>query len=232
MTVDTTRFCGVCGAARESTALRFCRQCGTPFAPTGSVPVVPLLPPLHDARRRPPGLVWLLGLFGSATYAFFWLWMSWRELKRIRGEASMHPFWHSVAAFFPIYGLFRFHAHFRTLDELLEAARLPVRAGAGLLTLVFLLLIAVLYGSLALSSAGVATGKPMNLSPFSLLAVGAAYSYVVTTGQAALNAYYASLTGVAVPERGHAFEYIFIVLFALAFLAQLYLAVGGSASFG
>lgn len=231
MTVDTTRFCGSCGAARESTALRFCRQCGAAFAPTGAVSVVPRAPlaPLSGARRRPRWLVEMLGLLGNATYAFFWLWMSWRELKRMRGEASMHPFWHSVAMFVvPLYGLFRFHAHFRTIDELLEAARVPVRAGAGLLTLVFFLLLSVLYVSLALTvAAPAATGSAVSLAPLSLVVVAFGYAYIVDSGQAALNAYYRSLSGVEVPERGHALEYLFIVLFALSFSVQLYAAVGG-----
>lgn len=232
MTVDTTRFCGVCGAPRESTVVRFCRQCGSAFAPTAPVSAVPTLPPLHDARRRPPGLVALLGLFGNVTYAFFWLWMSWREVKRISGDDSMRPFWHAVAVLFPVYGLFRFHAHFRAIDELLEAARLPVRAGAGLLTLAFGFLMAVLYGEWLLLSAAAAAGKPASLGTSSLLVVAAACAYIVATGQAALNAYYGSLAGVTVPQRGHAFEYIFTVVFALAFLTQLSLAVGGPASLG
>lgn len=229
MSVDTTRFCGTCGAARESMALRFCRQCGASFAPAGAQPVVPLPgagPSLVEARRRPRVLVVLLGLFGTATYAFFWLWMSWRELKRIRGEASMRPFWHAVAIFaFPLYGLFRFHAHFRTIDGLLAARRSPVRAGASLLTLVFVLLLAALYGGLALATAAGAGGGSAGLQPLSLVVVAAGYAYVVAAGQRALSAYYGSLDA-NVPERGHAFEYIFIVVFALAFAAQLYIATG------
>lgn len=247
MSVDTTRFCGICGAARESMALRFCRQCGAPFAATGPVPAAPAIAaipaaappsfaapplgfatPLAEARRRPRLLVVLLGLLGNATYAFFWLWMSWRELKRIRGERSMYPFWHAIAIFtFPLYGLFRFHAHFRMIDELLEAARVPVRAGASLLTLVFFLLLSLLYGSVTVAAAAAATGASASLAPLSLVVVASGYAYIVGTGQAALNAYYRSLAGVAVPERGHAFEYIFIVLFALVFAGQLLIGAAG-----
>jgi hypothetical protein len=187
--------------------------------------------PLRDARRRPRPLVTLLALFGNATYSFWWLWMSWREMKRIRGDASMSPFWHAFAMFgIPIYGLFRFHAHFRTIDELLAEARVPVRAGAGLLTLVFFLLLTVLYASLGVAAAAATIGAPSSLAPLSLLIVATAYAYIVGTGQAALNAYYGSLSGVEVPERGHAFEWIFVVLFALAFAAQLFVAGGGTVS--
>ncbi len=188
------------------------------------------LHPLAGARRRPRALVTLLALFGSATYSFWWLWMSWRELKRVRGDASMSPFWHAFAMFaLPIYGLFRFHAHFRTIDELLDEARVPLRAGAGLLTLVFFLLLSVLYGSLGVAAAAASTGAPASLGPASFLVVAGAYAYIVGTGQAALNAYYGSVSAVEVPERGHAFEYIFVVLFALAFAAQLYAAAAGRA---
>ncbi|MBI2325629.1 MAG: hypothetical protein HYU87_11810 [Chloroflexi bacterium] len=240
MTVDTTRFCGSCGAARESMTLRFCRQCGAAFAPTGAVSVVPSVAPsapapfvvasLGEARRRPRLIVTLLGLLGNATYAFFWLWMSWRELKRIRGDASMSPFWHAVAIFvMPLYGLFRFHAHFRTIDELNAAARVPVRAGAGLLTLVFFLVLGVLYGGLLLSAAAASSGRAaFSLQPLSLVVVGAAYAYIVGTGQRALSAYFSSLSGVTIPERGHALEYVFIVLFFLSFSAQVFIAFGGT----
>jgi len=225
--IDTTRFCGSCGAARESTALRFCRQCGAAFAPTGAVAAVAPAAPIAGARRRPRTVVGLLGLFGSATYAFFWLWMSWRELKRIRGDASMHPFWHATAMFVvPVYGLFRFHAHFRTIDELLEAARVPLRAGAGILTLVFFLLLTILYGSITVGATAAAAGRSIGLAPLSIVFVGASYAYIVGAGQDALNAYYRSLRGAEVPERGHAFEYVFIVLFALAFAAQMFAALG------
>lgn len=224
MTVDITRFCGSCGAPRESTALRFCRRCGAAFA--AAMAVEPAPPFLIEARCRPPGLVGLLALFGSATYAFFWLWMSWREVKRIRRDATMRPFWHAVAVFaFPLYGLFRFHAHFRTIDGLLAREHVRVRAGAGLLTLVFVLLLGILYGGLALSAAAAAASGSAGLRPLSLVVVGGAYAYVVVTGQRALSAYYRSL-GSDIPQRGHAFEYIFIVLFALAFLIQLSLAMG------
>lgn len=229
---DTSRFCGSCGAARESMSVRFCRQCGAAFATTGTIGAAPVMPfgaaPLRGARRRPRPLVTLLGSLGNATYAFFWLWMSWRELKRISGDASMRPFWHAVAMFvIPLYGLFRFHAHFRTIDELLEAARVPVRAGAGLLTLVFFLLVSVLYGSLGVAAAAAASGSAATLALPSLVIVASGYGYIVGSGQAALNAYYRSLGGVEVPERGHALEYLFVLLFALSFAAQVFASVIG-----
>ena len=235
MSVETVRFCGRCGAARDATGVRFCPRCGAEFAPTGPLPAVPLplmyaRSPLADARRRPRTVVGLLGLFGSAGYGFFWLWMSWRELKRIRDDTSMHPFWHAFAIFFvPLYGLFRLHAHFRTIDELLKAGSVPVRAGAGLLTLVFFLLLTILYGGLVLGLGAADTNATASLAPLSILVVGGAYAYMVGTGQDALNAYYRSMSGVDVPERGHALEYLFIVLFGLAFFGQLYLAVAGNA---
>lgn len=235
MTADTTRFCGICGAARESLALKFCRQCGAAFgavAPLTPVPTpatAPAAAALFDARRRPRWVVALLGLFGSATYGFWWLWMSWRELKRIRGEASMAPFWHAFACFaVPLYGLFRFHAHFRTIDELNARAGIPVRAGAGLATLVFFLLISVLWSGIALSAAAASTGqREVGLQPLSLLVVGTGYAFIVRSGQEALNAYYASLSGQPIPERPHALELVFIALFVASFSAQIYVATGG-----
>lgn len=234
MSLETVRFCGRCGAARDATGVRFCPRCGAEFAPTGPLPAIPLPPmharsPLADARRRPRSVVGLLGLFGSAAYGFFWLWMSWRELKRIRGDTSMRPFWHAFAIFFvPLYGLFRLHAHFRTIDEHLKAGSVPVRAGAGLLTLVFFLLLTILYGGLVLGIAAASTNAPASLAPLSIFVVGGAYAYMVGTGQDALNAYYRSVSGIDIPERAHALEYLFIALFGLGFLAQIYISVSAA----
>ncbi len=93
----------------------------------------------------------------------------------------------------------------------------------------FLLVLGVLYGGLVLSAAATSSGRTaFSLRPESLVVVGFAYAYIVSTGQRALSAYYASLAAVTVPQRGHALEYVFIVLFFLSFSAQVFIAFGGT----
>lgn len=141
----------------------------------------------------------------------------------------MAPFWHAFACFaVPLYGLFRFHAHFRTLDELNARAGVPVRAGAGLATFVFFLLVGVLWSGIALGAAATSTGQlAPGFQPLSLLVIGSGYAFIVRSGQEALNAYYASLSGEHIPERPHALEVVFIAVFAVSLVAQMYAAVGG-----
>lgn len=253
---DATRFCGSCGAPRGSTAVRFCQRCGTAFDAAPATKVkderpgrgrrkpkeeagapLALADALADARQRPAWMVAALAFLSSGTYTFFWLWMSWRELKRVRREPSMRPFWHMVATAVPLYGLFRFHEHFRVVDDLSRRAGLAVRAGAGLLTLVYLLLLLVAYTGIARgivvasSQVVLAPAEPPQgvpgltefalLTPFTILAVAAAYAYVTFTGQLALNSYYRSLPDIEVPHRSHAFEWIFLVVFAATFVYQI-----------
>jgi hypothetical protein len=95
-----------------------------PAAPRfGPTPPVPGPPDHLPARRRPGwvvvGLTW--ATFG--IYAIIWAGVNWREIKRERRDPTMYPFWHAVALFVPIYGLFRFHANFRSINELLAATR-------------------------------------------------------------------------------------------------------------
>jgi len=236
-TPDTTRFCGNCGAQRPSVSVRFCQQCGTSFssAPAGAPfaaaragdAVTPELPAdiLEAPRRRPPWMVAMLAFLSGGTYSFFWLWRSWLELKRVVRRPSMHPFWHAVATLVPLYGLFRFHEHFRVLDDLLRRAGVGVRAGAALLTLIYVLLAALSYISLAIAlDAG--GGVTRGLGPLSLLVIGAANAYVISVGQIALNAHYRSRAEAEVPQRAHAFEWIFLVIFIGTFLYQLMTAIG------
>lgn len=246
-TSDTTPFCGNCGAQRPSVSIRFCQQCGTSFssAPAGAPfaaaragdAVTPALPAdiLEEPRPRRPWMVAMLAFLSGGTYSFFWLWRSWLELKRIVRRPSMHPFWHAVATLVPLYGLFRFHEHFRLLDDLLRKARVGDRAGAALLTLIYVLLTAFSYVSLAfvVLASGEVLAAPAGgevvvrgLGPLSILVVGAANAYVASVGQVALNAYYRSLSEAEVPQRTHAFEWIFLVLFAGTFVYQLASAIG------
>lgn len=237
---ETTRYCGSCGAARESGAVRFCRSCGKPFDAAGAIARAPkseaktapvpaaATSVLAAPRQRAPAMVAALAFLSGGTYTWFWLWRSWLEMKHILQERSMRPFWHAVATVVPLYGLFRVHEHFRVLDELLKRAGIPVRAGAALLTLIYVFLVLVTYWGIAYglslrslealtAQAGSVPASRQALAPLSLVVVAMAQAYVVASGQFALNAYYRSRTDLEVPLRTHGLEWIFLALFAVQF---------------
>src|SRR5438045_8037872 len=57
------------------------------------------------------------------VYPIVWVGLSWAEMKRELDDPDMHPVGHALAMLVPIYGLFRLHAHFRTVNCLLAQAR-------------------------------------------------------------------------------------------------------------
>lgn len=69
-------------------------------------------------RVRP---LWRTAALTVATinlYWFYWFWATWRELKQETGDNRMRPFGHMLSLFVPVYQLFRIHAHFRAIREL------------------------------------------------------------------------------------------------------------------
>jgi hypothetical protein len=77
--------------------------------------------PAHR-RVRPLWLVAALNLATFNLYTVYWLYATWRELKTERADPTMHPVWHALAAFVPVYNLFRLHAHVRVVREQAVAA--------------------------------------------------------------------------------------------------------------
>jgi hypothetical protein len=62
-----------------------------------------------------------LGVASFSLYSMYWLYATWKEIKQERADPDMRPFWHMMALLVPIYGLFRFHAHIRTIKEEAES---------------------------------------------------------------------------------------------------------------
>jgi hypothetical protein len=68
-----------------------------------------------------PGVAFALVSLTFGLYTFYWLFNTWRQIKRDDGDAGKNPVGHTVAMLVPIYGLFRLHAHMRTIVELVRS---------------------------------------------------------------------------------------------------------------
>lgn len=169
---------------------------------------------IASARKRPLWAVFLLTWGTSSFYFFVHLGLMWAEMKRARQDPKMRPLGHALAQFVPFYGWFRFHAHVRTLDEMLTAAGSPVRVSAGRATTMYVII--ALFGLLAGSQA---------VPTWLVFPSFAAYAAFAAWRQRLLNLYYDEVSKGAVPERVHPVEWVFIVvgtaLVSLSMIAAL-----------
>lgn len=164
-----------------------------------SVGVMPAA--LAGARKRPLWAVFLLTAGTSSFYFFVHLGLMWAEMKRARQDPTMKPVGHALAQFVPFYGWFRFHAHIRTLDEMLTAAGSPIRVSAGRATTMYVII--AMFGLLA----GSQTVPTWLIFP-SFIAYGAFAAW----RQRLLNKYYDQVSNGSIPERVHVIEWVGIAL--------------------
>ena len=173
-------------------------QPAEPFDVPTSVAVTAVL---AGARKRPLWVVFLLTFGTSSFYFFVHLGLMWREMKRARQDPTMRPLGHALAQIVPFYGWFRFHAHVRTLDEMLTTAGSPIRVSAGRATTMYVII--VLFGLLTSAQ----------LSPTWLIFPSfAAYGVFAAWRQRLLNLYYDRVAPGAIPERIHPAEWVFMVV--------------------
>jgi hypothetical protein len=109
----------------------------------------------------------------------------------------MYPFWHAVSLFVPIYGLFRFHANYRMINELLATTRSTERVRP-------LAAAATLLGGNLLAAFPASSEQLLLLN----VVVGMAMvSWVIYHGQSGMNAFWdakrapVSANGVRLGER-------------------------------
>lgn len=157
-----------------------------------------------ERRKRP---VWAVVALTFATfniYFFFWFGATWAELKRERNDDTMHPLWHALTLVVPFYGLFRVHAHFRTLNELLETVGLKRRVspGGAVLSVIGAAILARI-SNLPIGSVAVLVVLILSCGLLSLL---------LAQGQRALNEYYGVLPVPAIPENLKWFEWVLVAL--------------------
>jgi uncharacterized membrane protein HdeD (DUF308 family) len=208
-------FCTFCGEPRTDMRAGFCGKCGRSFAvgPQPAVGTATLGGPaslvgafapagaLANARKRPLWIVFLLTAGTLSIYFFVHLGLMWSEMKRARSDPSMNPVGHVFAQFVPIYGWFRFHAHVRTLNEMLEESGSAQRVAAGWATAVYI----------GISAFAVIAGSEAT-PDWLILPAYAAYGGFAAWRQQALNAYYDQVSQGTIPERVRGFEWVVLVL--------------------
>jgi len=208
-------FCTFCGEPRTDLRAGFCAKCGRSFAvgPQPAVGTATLGGPaslvgafapagaLANARKRPLWTVFLLTAGTLSIYFFVHLGLMWSEMKRARSDPSMNPVGHAFAQFVPIYGWFRFHAHVRTLNEMLEESGSAQRVAAGWATAVYI----------GISTFAVIAGSEAT-PDWLILPAYAAYGGFAAWRQQGLNAYYDQVSQGTIPERVHGFEWVVLVL--------------------
>jgi hypothetical protein len=149
--IGVDRFCSACGSPRAA-ADHFCARCGQALAAAhapvlalaGAVaaprgvgvlasnvePALERSPfwaprPAETTRGRAwthPGLTFALVCLTFGLYAVYWFFDTWREIKRHDGDEGKRPVGHALAMLVPVYGLFRLHAHMRTIAGLVRAS--------------------------------------------------------------------------------------------------------------
>lgn len=156
---------------------------------------------IAGARKRPLWAVFLLTFGTSSFYFFVHLGLMWAEMKRARQDPTMRPIGHAMAQFVPFYGWFRFHAHVRTLDEMLTSAGSPIRVSAGRATTMYVII--ALFGLLAGSQ---------TVPTWLVFPSFAAYAAFAAWRQRLLNVYYDTVSPGTIPERVHPFEWVVMVV--------------------
>jgi hypothetical protein len=77
-----------------------------------------------DETFRPRSVPWTIAIsvVSLGFYVPIWLGLTWSEMKRELRDDGMTPVWHGLAAFVPVYDLYRLHAHFTCINRTLGRA--------------------------------------------------------------------------------------------------------------
>jgi hypothetical protein len=230
------RFCPNCGRQRGEKD-RFCSGCGREFEAADAEPrrsgVLPsnvheaIYPHATPGEISPSGAPvwrvaqnpWLCAILVVLTFDLYTLWWfgrTWARIKREDGDQGKRPVWHALSMFVPIYGLFQFYGHMRTIRDL---SRQPTGISPGAMTVAWIVV----------SGLSAVAGRPESsfwLTVMAALLGGA----LIGLAQAGLNIAWRSLPGGAVEDHIHARHVVVIVLGAIAWLLVLSAVLGGAAT--
>lgn len=175
--------------------------------PTVTATPVPPVPSGRVTYTSPAWLPFALTVVTGGAYLIIWAGRSWSFMKRERRDAEMQPVWHALSLVVPFYMLFRVHAHFRTLNELLASSGARERAN--------LAIAVAMFAGFPLTF--MATGAvPTGLSDGAVLLIAALCAGVVAGyGQHYLNAYLRTRAGTAVVTRVSRRHWIALVGFGV-----------------
>ena len=76
--------------------------------------------------RISPRRIILLSVVSMGIYWLYWMYRTWKQfrdhtLERAAADGQQHyPIWHGLTQFLPVYGWFRFHAHVREYQGLMQ----------------------------------------------------------------------------------------------------------------
>ena len=151
-----------------------------------------------------------------------WFGLSWSEMKRELRDETMSPAGHALALGVSVYNLFRVHAHFRVLNDMLIAVGAHRRMRPGWVVFIY---------GVALSSVWLAPlARLPTLGLLTILIYYVAYIGMIAYGQAGLNAYWQALPGRTVPVRVTRGEWVALVA-ALPTWVFLTMVLPGSSDF-
>jgi hypothetical protein len=152
-------------------------------------------------RPVPTWLVWALVGLTFGLYAFYWLFATWRQIKREDGDQGKHPFWHTLAMLVPIYGLFRFHAHMRAIRDLAREAGVRTGLSPALALLGWIVLNVV-----------ERIGGRGPVGNWVIVASALAEGLLFAWAQAALNSAWRALPGGAPPAQVHPLQWLLLLV--------------------
>lgn len=158
-------------------------------------------------HTSPAWLAFALTVVTGGAYLIVWAGRSWSIMKRERGDRRMQPMWHALSLVVPFYMIFRVHAHFRTLNELLASVGARKRANLAIVVGLF-----AGFPLTFMATGAVRTG----LSGGAVLLIAALCAAIVAGyGQHHLNAYLRARTGTTVVSRVDVRQWIGLVFFGI-----------------
>jgi len=240
-TTPPSRRCSNCGGEKISVSARRCHLCGNDEQSNTSsmVSVSPTQPRpstfdsshVIERYQRPTWLVILLSVVTFDLYLPIWLAATWADIKRepvMRGE-KLYPIWHGLTFFVPIYGIFRLHAHYRTIGELLNREgdfRIYAKSAATCIV-VGVVVVGVLGDDLNIT-------ETLWVNLLLWIAPSFIFAGVIAYGQRFLNTYFKMMAGKNIdlpnlgqvaPNRVFWWEWLLLIIGAIAtllFLSSLF----------
>ena len=76
-------------------------------------------------------------VLSSGFYVFYWLYLTWKQLKEATGNPH-YPVWHALGLFVPIYGWFVVYRHLRTIKELQDKVEIKPSLNVGGLLIIII----------------------------------------------------------------------------------------------
>ena len=154
----------------------------------------------------------LLCVLSYWWYAFYWFYLTWKQLKEATGNPH-RPVWHAIGILVPIYGWFVVHRHLRTIKELQDKAELSPSLNVGRLLTLFIIANVLAYQSQLWGGIVEFVFDVIAVVLLAIFLVGA---------QSNLNSYWEHIKGRQLAEARIGVGEVIFVLIGLAFWVMYY----------